>query len=339
MDIPRQSPTKFSEKKSPEVSLRSDKISSFDVTPNPTEIEPTSTTMVASVDLLPNIYFKPVYTPKNPQILPHYRQALSEVNLNGETWSFGALGKMGFSRFTMEVPEPAAGMSLTRYDRWAPHVGLAVAAERSLGKHLLFSGSIHFTRHLNHSLLQAQYAYEPAHEMHDANGKLFYFTSPNLVTPMGDSKVSLGFPMDAVADHGPLDNETLISQHLNIISVQGGPGIKLGQGRIQWQTGIGVSLNHLLSTETIMDITLKMNNHVMLEASEQPYLKPQTRSTFVSAYAETGLAIDLSSDFQWQTSLQFSQSLQSLRTTSVSSSATTHLQDLAFKTGIILKIK
>lgn len=271
-------------------------------------------------------------------ILPVEKKS-THPKIKSASWQVGTSLKTGLSRLTMQVPVPPATMSLTRYDRWAPQTGLAVTLGRQILPRISLQGTLSLSRHLNHSLLQDIYAFDPGQEMVDGHGKTYYLASATLATPLGDSPVNLTFPMAHGAAHSSLANETAIDQYLNILSMQAGLMYTADKGHWRWQAGVGSGVNRLLSTETVMDVTLKMDNQVMLEATEQPYLHQQTRHTFMSIYAEAGLAVDLSPALSWQTNVQFNQSLSSLRLRPQAQSPSTHLQELALKTGIFLKIK
>ncbi len=292
--------------------------------------------------LLPAIQFELVKNPEKIIVFIQPRSFSSNVLPVSEkqsTWQIGMGIKSGLARLTMQVPQPSATMLLTRYDEWQPLRGLALTSVRSISQALQLRAEVSYTRYKNLSHLHDEYSYNAQEELTSPSGQKYYLTQQLLATPIGDAEMKMGFVMNTPASRDEIINETAMRQYLHTLALQVGPELSLpGRKSWRWQIGGGGGIHAITGTKTKMDITLSMQDKVMLEATEQPTMQTNTRHNFLSAYIHGGWAVNLTKNFSWHTDLRLTQGLSSLRLKPDYAASSTYLQEIAFKTGIYLKI-
>lgn len=289
--------------------------------------------------LLPAIQFELVQIPQIIVTMIPSTSVTANAWPLSEKWQIGMGLKSGLARLTMQVPQPSATMQLTRYDEWQPHGGLVFTAARSLSPVLKLRTEVSYTRYKNRSHLHDQYRYNPQEEFTSSNGEKYYLTQHMLATPIGDTEMKMGFAMQTPTSSDHIINETAVRQNLHTLALQIGPELTLaGRKSWRWHIGGGGGIHAITGTKTKMDIRLSMQNKVMLEASEQPYMQTNTRHNFLSSYFHGGWSVNLTKNFIWQTDLRFTQGLSSLRLKPDHTAPSTYLQEMAFRTGIYLKI-
>ncbi len=234
------------------------------------------------------------------------------------------------SSLTMKNMEGQA-FELTEYDQFYSGYSIGIGYQQILNDKLELIYDASYNRINNHSLYQAEMAYDEQNSYTNDEGELMYKAAFEVESPMGGFNEEVAFRLEdnATADGEMLNNKTHISEVYQI--VQSSAALKynfLGNNRIQLYAKAGLGANYLLAIDQQMDAKVYRDGTMMMNKEIEHTLEDNINRFFVSATVGTGFSFQISDHISTGIELGYQKALSNLREAPSNGDAKTYLNTI-----------
>ncbi len=220
---------------------------------------------------------------------------------------------------------------LTEYDQFYSGYSLGIGYQQILNDKLEIIYDASYNRINNHSLYQAEMAYDAQNSYMNGAGELMYKAAFAVESPMGGFNEEVAFRLEdnATADGEMLENKTHISEVYQIVRTGGALKYNfLGNHRIQFYAKAGLGANYLLAIDQQMDAKVYRDGTMMMNKEIENKLEENINRFFISATVGTGFSFQLSDHISSGIELGYQKALSNLREAPSTGDAKTYLNTI-----------